>query len=90
MWHYTGELQEQTDLPVGEELWEAAWQSVPEGTFSPPALGTSNSASAQGGRHPSTVDPGFIYDYILHLSFNFMLYVHIQVLGMQINTNIQC
>ncbi|XP_033760962.1 eukaryotic translation initiation factor 2A-like isoform X1 [Pecten maximus] len=33
IWHFTGSLLQQVNVDGDKELWEAQWQSVPEGTF---------------------------------------------------------
>ena len=38
VWHYSGVLLEQQQIPKGEELWEGFWQPAPDGKYPEKAI----------------------------------------------------
>jgi translation initiation factor 2A len=55
IWHYTGKVLYKYDVPKQTELWQAKWQTHPEGIFPVPKIvtGVQEAPKAQAYRPPS-------------------------------------
>ena len=38
IWHYSGTLLYESDVPADQELWEARWQPAADGFFTEPRI----------------------------------------------------
>jgi len=55
IWHYTGKVMHQYEVPKNGELWETKWQTQPAGTFPVPKIlgGVTEAPKAPAYRPPS-------------------------------------